>query len=84
MCGLPRYLAKVSHQRNGNRHHSSLSPQNTNIVTVAAIRTKAAVMTGNVGGVRKEMVVDSGSSVLIVRKEVLNWLQGIIKIYPVP
>ena len=61
-----------------------MSPQDTNIVTVAAVRTKAAVIKGKVGGVATEMMVDSGSSVSIVRKEVLDQSQGITKIRPAP
>ena len=61
-----------------------MSPQNINIVTVAAVRTKAAVIKGKVGGVATELMVDSGSSVSIVRKEVLDQSQGITKIRPAP
>ena len=41
-------------------------------ITVAAMRTNAAVVTGLLGGVAMEMMLDSGSAVSLVRKDMMS------------
>ena len=44
---------------------AAIGPHDINVITpVAAANTKAAVMVGKVGGVKTEMLLDSGSSVM--------------------
>ena len=50
----------------------SVRPQHSNTITFVAIKTRAVVIMVEVGGVKMEIVVDSGSSLSIVRKEVLH------------
>ena len=44
----------------------------SNLITVAAVRTNAAVVTGLLGGVAMEMMLDSGSAVSLVRKDMIS------------
>ena len=43
----------------------------SNLITVVAIRTYVAVVTGLLGGVAMEMMLDSGSAVSLVRKDMI-------------
>lgn len=47
---------------------SSISAQNRNVVTVAAVKSKAAVIVGKWGGIDVEIMLDSGSSVSLVQQ----------------
>ena len=60
----------------------SVRPQHSNAVTVAAVKMKAVVIMGEVGGMKTEIVVDSGSSLSIVRKEVLHRPKVTTKVHP--
>ena len=59
---------------------STVSPQDVNVITVAAVKTKAATILGKIGGSAVEMMLDSGSSVSLIRRDVIAGLQGIRKI----
>ena len=48
------------------------------IVTVEAVKSKAAATEGKLGGVGVEMMLDSGSSVSLIQQEVLSRAQGIV------
>ena len=43
-----------------------------NLITIAALRTNAAVVTGLLGEVAMEMMLDSGSAVSLVRKDMMS------------
>ena len=47
------------------------------MVTVAAVRSKATVTTGRLGGVLSELMLDSGSSISLVRRDVLPKAQHV-------
>ena len=47
---------------------------------VAAVKSKAAVLTGEPGGVKVEAMLDSGSSVSLVQCGVLSQAQGIKRV----
>ena len=46
---------------------------------VAAVRSKATVITGRFGGVAAELMLDSGSSVSLVRSDLLARAQGAVQ-----
>ena len=46
----------------------SINPENTCIVTVAAIKPKATVITGTVGEITVEIMLDSGSSISLIQQ----------------
>ena len=56
-----------------------MSHFNIDVVTVAAVKGKAAVTTGKFGGVKLEMMLDSGSSVSLVQQSVLPQARGIVQ-----
>ena len=39
-----------------------MSPQEINVITVAAVKTNAATITGKISGIEMEMMLDSGST----------------------
>ena len=51
-----------------------LSPD---VVNVAAVRSKATAMTGRLGGVLSELMLESGSSIPLVRRDVLPQAQHV-------
>lgn len=53
-----------------------MSPQEPEIVTVAAVKSKAAVVWERVGGNAVEVMMDSGSTASLVHQEVLSRAQG--------
>ena len=55
----------------------TIDPQEISVVTVAAVKSKAAIIGGELGGVRVEAMLDSGSSVSLVQSEVLQKARGI-------
>ena len=59
---------------------SAISPQDTDVVMVAAVKSKAAVIMGELGGVKVETMLDSGSSVSLVQRGVLRQAKGIEKV----
>ena len=58
----------------------SVSPDT---VIVAAIKKHATVITGEVGGKCTEIMLDSGSSVSLVRRDLLPYIQDAVKL-PIP
>ena len=50
------------------------------MVTVAVIKSKAAVITGRLGGVPVELMLDSGSSISLVQRDVLSQAQDIVRV----
>ena len=59
-----------------------ISPHLTSVVSVAAIKPKGAVITGRLGGIGVEIMLDSGSSVPLLRNELLQKLDSIVQIPP--
>ena len=57
-----------------------LSQQEVSVVLVAAINSKTAVTTGKVGGIMLDVILDSGSSVSLVKREMLWTSHGITKV----
>ena len=53
-----------------------MSPQDPDIVMVAAVKAKAAIVWGKVGGNTVEMMLDSGSRVSLIHQDVLSQAQG--------
>ena len=47
----------------------SVGPSDHNVITVAAVRSSAATLTGELAGKPMEMMLDSGSAVSLVLKE---------------
>ena len=47
---------------------------------VAAVRSKATVITGRFGGVAAELMLDSGSSVSLVQSDLLARAQGTVQV----
>ena len=56
------------------------APPHTSVVTVAVIRPNVAVTWRRMGRVVMEVMLDSGSSVSLIRQKILSRMQGIIKI----
>ena len=44
-----------------------MNSQDVSIITVAAVRAKAAIIAGEIGGVGVEMMLDSGSTVSLIQ-----------------
>ena len=57
-----------------------LSPQDVNIVMVAAVNSKTAVTTGKIGSIVLDVILDSGSSVSLVKQEMLQRARGIMQV----
>ena len=53
----------------------SVGPSDHNVITVAAVRSSAATLTGELAGKPMEMMLDSGSAVSLVLKEEADKLQ---------
>ena len=62
-----------------------MNSQDVSISTVAAVRAKAAIIAGEIGGVG-EMMLDSGSTVLLIRQDIIKQLhpQSIAKLRGIP
>ena len=58
----------------------AISPHDAGVVTVAAVKPKAAATEGRLGGVEVEMMLDSGSSVSLIQKDVLSRAQDVVRI----
>lgn len=57
---------------------STVSPQDVNVITVATVKTNVATVLGKIGGVDVEMMLDSGSSVSLIRQDVMaRGIQGV-------
>ncbi len=63
---------------------SLLGPRDVNTITVAAIKTNAAVIKGEIGGIAMDMMLDSGSAVSLVRRETMKRSQDIVWKQPTP
>ena len=63
-----------------------MNPQDVRIITIAAVRTKAAIIAGEIGGVVVEMMLDSGSTVSLIRQDIIKQLhpQSIAKLQGIP
>ena len=59
-------------------------PSVDNAITVAAVRSSAATLTGELAGERMEMMLDSGSAVSLLIKEEADKLQGELANIPIP
>ena len=53
----------------------SVGSSDYNVITVAAVRSSAATLTGELAGKPMEMMLDSGSAVSLVLKEEADKLQ---------
>ena len=58
----------------------SISPKKVNVVMVAAVKSRATVITGRFGGVPVELMLDSGSSILLVQLDLLARAQDIVHV----
>ena len=58
----------------------AICPHDACIVTVVAIKPKAAATEGRLGGVEVEMMLDSGSSVSLIQKNMLSRAQDVVRI----
>ena len=63
-----------------------MNSQDVSIITVAAVRAKAAIIAGEIGGVGVEMMLDSGSTVSLIRQDIIKQLhpQSIAKLRGIP
>ena len=85
---------QFNHQGNDQGMHAymgrqvspaTVGPQDINVITpVAAVSTQASVIVGNMGGVRMEMMLDSGSSVSLIQEESIPYNACIVKFRPAP
>ena len=55
-----------------------------NCITVAAVRTEATSIKGVVGGVETAMMLDSGSSISLIQKDMLSHTRGVTRVQPIP
>ena len=61
-----------------------IGPDTNTLIPVAAMRTNAAVVTGLLGGVAMEMMLDSGSAVSLVRKDMMSSQMNNVTQIPLP
>ena len=61
-----------------------VGPSVNNAITVAAVKSSAATLTGELAGECMEMMLDSGSAVSLVIKEEADKLQGKLANIPIP
>ena len=67
----------------GDQVSQAIGPHDINVITpVAAVNTKAAVMVGKVGGVKTEMLLDSGSSVSLMQAGSILESASVTKLRP--
>ena len=64
----------MRNSRGASMQGSGRTRMKPNIIVVAAVKNKAATTAGSFGGVEVEVMLDSGSSVSLVRQEVLSRL----------
>ena len=75
-CGQLGHVEKNCWQGNyGGASQLSVGPSDHNVITVAAVRYSAATLTGELAGKPMEMMLDSGSAVLLMLKEEADKLQ---------
>ena len=78
---LKHFVAKIYGKLNGVE---SLCITRLNVITVAAVRSSAATLTGELASKPMEMMLDSGSAVSLVRKEEADKLQDKLTNIPIP
>ena len=59
---------------------ASPSPISPNVVTVAVVKSRATVITGRLEGVSVELILDSGSSISLVQRDVLSQAQDVVRV----
>ena len=57
-----------------------ISPEEVNVVMVAAVKSRATVITGRFGGVPVELMLDSGLSISLVQCDLLAPAQDIVQV----
>ena len=57
-----------------------ISPKEVNVVMVAAVKSRATVITGRFGGVPVELMLDSGSSISLVQRDLLARAQDVVQV----
>ena len=62
----------------------SLSTVDPKTVTIAPVRSKAAIVNGQICGTEVEMMLDSGSSVSLVQQGVISQPMDVTHIRPTP
>ena len=73
------------HVQGGPQVSPAIIVSDTNtLIPVAAMRTNAAVVTGLLGGVAMEMMLDSGSAVSLVRKDMMSSQMNNVTQIPLP
>eukprot|EP00731_Ephydatia_muelleri_P021178 Em0013g905a len=70
----------VEHTRGQQSFRTTVSPPDC--VTVASIRSEVSIMKGKIAGVSTEIMLDSGSSVSLLRQEIVLGLKGITRRRP--
>ena len=76
LCSQLGHVEKNCWQGNyGGASQLSVGPSDHNVITVAAVRSSAATLTGELAGKPMEMMLDSGSAVSLVLKEEADKLQ---------
>ena len=71
----------------GRLQGSTVAPpasSDPNCITVAAIRTEAATVKGVFGEMETAMMLDSGSSISLIQKDVLSHASGVTRVRPMP
>ena len=63
-----------------------MNSQDVSIIIVAAVRAKAAIIVGEIGGIVVERMLDSGSTVSLIRQDIIKQLhpQSIAKLCGIP
>ena len=93
LCGRRGHLQKTVGSREMSRVSQSgpqasvtVGPDNTkfNLITVAVMRINSTVVTGLLGGVSMEMMLDSGSAVSLVRKDMISPQMNNVAHIPLP
>ncbi|KAL5515095.1 hypothetical protein EMCRGX_G000217 [Ephydatia muelleri] len=70
----------VEHTRGQQSFRTTVSPPDC--VIVASIRSEVSIMNGKIAGVSTEIMLDSGSSVSLLRQEIVLGLKGITRRRP--
>ena len=88
-CGRLGHIARNCRQQGndngtpveGNRRPCE-SPAVNKVITIAAIESKVVTITGTLGGAKVDILLDSGSSVSLVRKAALRTAENVSVITP--
>ena len=57
-----------------------ISPEEVNVVMVAAVKSRATVITGRFGGIPVELMLDSRSSISLVQRDLLAQAQDVVQV----